>query len=139
MSFYTYIVMEKYWSCFKISFHDSKKANGKEEKGCRIGKQGFEAAVLPGGVPFRCQALQRSNSWDLSELTYVRQQTGRCLQKEEYHGGDFRLQMAEKRYGAGGNRRGKRGNLPERRAAGMGHLQHGQMGKPGCAETEKAI
>lgn len=22
---------------------------------------------------------------------------------------------------------------------GMGHLQHGQMGKPGCAETEKAI
>lgn len=68
MSFYTYIVMEKYWSCFKISFHDSKKANGKEEKGCRIGKQGFEAAVLPGGVHFRCQALQRSNSWDLSEL-----------------------------------------------------------------------
>ena len=62
MSFYTYIVMEKYWSCFKISFHDSKKANGKEEKGCRIGKQGFEAAVLPGGVPFRCQALRRSNS-----------------------------------------------------------------------------
>ena len=60
-------------------------------------------------------------------------------ERSKYHGGDFRLQMAEKRYGAGGNRRGKRGNLPERRAAGMGHLQHGKMGKPGCAETEKAI
>ena len=81
---------------------DRMQANGKEEKGCRIGKQGFEAAVLSGGIPFRCQALRRSNSWDLSELNYARQQTGRCLQKEEYHGGDFRLQMAEKRYGAGG-------------------------------------
>lgn len=75
---------------------DRMQANGKEEKGCRIGKQGFEAAVLSGGIPFRCQALRRSNSWDLSELNYARQQTGRCLQKEEYHGGDFRLQMAEK-------------------------------------------
>ena len=27
----------------------------------------------------------------------------------------------------------------KRRAAGMGDLQHGKMGKPGCAETEKAI
>ena len=61
---------------------DRMQANGKEEKGCRIGKQGFEAAVLSGGIPFRCQALRRSNSWDLSELTYVRQQTGRCLQKQ---------------------------------------------------------
>ena len=39
----------------------------------------------------------------------------------------------------GGIGAGRRGNLPERRAAGMGHLQHGKMGKPGCAETEKAI
>ena len=41
---------------------DRMQANGKEEKGCRIDKQGFEAAVLSGGVPFRCQALQEKKS-----------------------------------------------------------------------------
>ena len=64
MSLYTYIVMEKYWSCFKISFHDSKKANGKEEKGCRTDKQGFEAAVLSGGVPFRRLAVRLAGRYD---------------------------------------------------------------------------
>ncbi len=34
----------------------------KKEKGCRTDKQGFEAAVLSGGVPFRCQALQEKKS-----------------------------------------------------------------------------
>ena len=64
MSLYTYIVMEKYWSCFKISFHDSKKANGKEEKGCRTDKQGFEAADLSGGVPFRRLAVRLAGRYD---------------------------------------------------------------------------
>ena len=41
---------------------DRMQANGKEEKGCRIDKQGFEAAVLSGGVPFHCQALQEKKS-----------------------------------------------------------------------------
>jgi len=36
------------------------QANGKEEKGCRIDKQGFEAAVLSGGIPFRHSIVWRS-------------------------------------------------------------------------------
>ena len=43
---------------------DRMQANGKEEKGCRIDKQGFEAAVLSGGIPFRRLAVRLAGMMD---------------------------------------------------------------------------
>ena len=43
---------------------DRMQENGKEEKGCRTGKQGFEAAVLSGDVPFRHLAVQMAGRYD---------------------------------------------------------------------------
>lgn len=46
---------------------DRMQENGKEEKGCRTGKQGFEAAVLSGGVPFRRLAVWLAGRYDGSD------------------------------------------------------------------------
>ena len=43
---------------------DRMQENGKEEKGCRTGKQGFDAVVLPGGVPFRRLAVWLAGMMD---------------------------------------------------------------------------